>query len=212
MRSRTASIRNGKGTVPQYPEPKHALQRTASVAELGFVRRLDHRMITTFDLLQIGVPFFLALVGGALGSEIGGSVGLVVGAVAGCVPGVFLGRIPWLLAIRSTRRKLSGRSTGQLLTELREHRTFTPNFLLHELASRGHDISAELPVMFDLLASEHFHCRTRGWAAVLSAFPGVARQMQSYSPAHSIDRCRSEVERIRQLFIAQSPSSNATGA
>jgi hypothetical protein len=159
-------------------------------------------MITLFDLFKMMAALGLAAVGGSLGWKAAGWMGGILGGGVGLIFGVFLGGLPWKLTVWRTRRELSTKPTDQLLSELREHRTLMPNFILLELAARGHDIRAEMPVILDLLGSQEFHRRTRGWAAMCTAFPATAGEMKSYSPAHPVERCRAEVQRIQQALTA----------
>jgi len=158
-------------------------------------------MITAFDLLQWILPVILAAFGAGFGSGFAGNTGAVAGAALGIVGGIYLGGLPWKRVARSTLRELSQKTTEELLHDLHSQRTFMPNFCLLALASRDYDITTEIPTILNLLESEHFHHRTRGWAAMLTAFPNIANALSPYSPAHSLESCRANVQRVRQTLI-----------
>lgn len=162
----------------------------------AFVNNLDI-MITIFDIVQILSPLLGLLLGGALGSKLG-PVGAIVGALLCGGLGLYLGRLPTLFMIRGMRRKLARFGPAELRAQLRDPRCWTPNILLLELRARGEDISPELPLVLSLMESEHQHRRTFGFAALLSAFPEVAKSLRGYSPTQPVEKCKRKIMEFKQ--------------
>lgn len=158
-------------------------------------------MFTLFDLIKLMALFVGTAVLAIVGHELWGWAGAVVGAFVGGVAGWILGGLPWWLARRATSRSLAGRSTEDLVAEIREHRTLIPNFLLQELRRRGYDMETLLPTMLDALESENPLRRNLGYVAVCSAYPEIAARLGSYAPSASPEECRAELSALRQALI-----------
>jgi hypothetical protein len=153
-------------------------------------------MVTLYDLMAILLPVCGLAFGAGLGSD-HGFVWAVVGALAGGMVGLYLGRLPKVIMIRCERRKLAPLASAEIRTRLHDPSCWTPQFLLLELRSRGEDIGPELPCVFDLMESENQHFRMKGLAALLSAFPEVAKMARGYNPIHPVEKCRQKVVQLR---------------
>lgn len=155
-------------------------------------------MITIFHMIELYAVIGGAVLGFFAGRWCFGVVGGVVGAVLGLIVGHRLGVIPWRLAIRKTLVDLSPKSTDELHAMLRDEDCFIPNFVLLELARRGEDIQQELPVVLEMLESDHPSRRGFGWAALTSAFPELAKKISNYRPNQSPEICRKKMEPLRK--------------
>lgn len=155
-------------------------------------------MFTPFHSLVLAGLLFGAIFGARGGSALFGTAGGVVGALLGAVVGVVAGRIPHLLALHSLARDLAGKSSAELRAFLRSPSCLTPNCVLLELRQRGEDIHCELPVVLDLLVSANSGRRGQGWAALTSAFPGLAEQIRDYRIGDSVAECRKKTKIVRQ--------------
>jgi hypothetical protein len=151
-------------------------------------------MFTLFHALLLAGFLFGAFSGARVGSMLFGTVGAVCGAMVGALVGVVAGRIPWLLAMRSLARDLGRKTTTQLRASLHSSGCLTPNAVLLELQRRGEDIRCELPIVLDLLVSDDIVLRSRGWAALTSAFPQLAERVRDYRIGDSLDECRRKTE------------------
>jgi hypothetical protein len=154
-------------------------------------------MFTIFDLIRCLSPLFGLLLGGGFGSELGIG-GAIAGGLLGGAVGLFVGRLPILFLCRGMRRKLASFSAEELRAKLHDPGCWTPNFLLLELKARGQDIGEELPFVLSLMESEHGPHRTRGYAALLSAFPDVAKALKGYNPTQSTEKCRGKIAEFKQ--------------
>lgn len=154
-------------------------------------------MITIFDMVQILSPLLGLLLGATLGAPLG-PVGAVVCGLFGGAVGLYLGRLPTLFMIRGMRRKLARFNPVELRDQLHDPKCWTPNILLLELRARGEDISTELPLVLSLMESEHQHRRTLGFAALLSAFPEVAKALRGYNPTQPIEECIRKMMEFKQ--------------
>ncbi|MGV3661577.1 MAG: hypothetical protein ACO1TE_15425 [Prosthecobacter sp.] len=148
-------------------------------------------MFTVFDLVQLLGPIMGMIIGGAVGAEFSVVLG-IVGALAGGMLGLHLGWLPTKWMIMSARRKMDAFTSADLEAQLNAS-CWTPNFILLELRSRGEDIGKHLPFVLDLMQHEEPFYRTRGYAALLSAFPEKAQELRAYNPTHSAERCRAAV-------------------
>ncbi|MCW8133286.1 MAG: hypothetical protein KIS92_23280 [Planctomycetota bacterium] len=150
---------------------------------------------------------FFVLVGAFVGIGTGLFVGVksfgifggILGALTGGYLGVAVGRIPEWVTLRLLIRNLNAKSTTELKTLLHGPNCLTPNVVLLELRRRGEDIRQELPFVLDLLVSEDAGGRGKGWAALTSAFPELAAQVQDYRIADSVDDCRRKLEKLRSV-------------
>lgn len=158
-------------------------------------------MFTLFDLFRLLALLLGVVVGGALGAEHG--IGFAIaGGVIGCLVGAQVGALPTRLMIRIARRKFAALTVADLESQLVET-GWTPNLILMELRARGEDVSKHLPFVLQLLGHEDLPCRTKGFAALLTAFPDVAKQAPGYNPTAPVDQCRAALAPIEQAAGAE---------
>jgi hypothetical protein len=153
-------------------------------------------MVTIFHLLML-----LAVVGGAaLGSVVGWHLfevyGAILDALAGLLAGALIGQVPLVAGMLMVGRRYEKMTTDALREHLHAGECSTPNLVLLELRRRGETIEDELPLLQQMLASEDVQQRTRGWAALRSAFPERATQRAGYSPFGNLDECRKHAEAL----------------
>jgi hypothetical protein len=153
-------------------------------------------MVTIFHLLMLVAVVGGAALGAALGWNVFGVIGAIAGAVVGLLAGGALGQIPMVVGMLMVERRYEKMTTDALREHLHAGECATPNLVLLELHRRGENIEEELPLLQTLLASEDVQQRTRGWAALRSAFPERAAQMAGYSPFGTIDECRKHAETL----------------
>jgi hypothetical protein len=154
-------------------------------------------MVTLTDLLAIILTLTGLIAGCALGARNGLLWG-VAGTLGGGVLGFGVGQIPGFLQIWLMRRELAPLSPEELRSRLHDPGCWTPNFLLMELRARGEDIAGELPHVLRLMESEHLIHRQIGFAALLSAYPEVARLAKGYSPKHAVSDCSQRIAALRR--------------
>jgi hypothetical protein len=154
-------------------------------------------MITLSDLFAIILTLTGLLGGGAWGASYGILWG-VAGALGGGVLGFGVGQLPGYLEIRRMRRELAHLSPKEIRSRLHDPGCWTPNYLLMELRARGEDIADELPLVLRLMESEVAHHRTKGFAALLSAYPEIARAAEGYDPTHAVGDCGRKVAELRR--------------
>jgi hypothetical protein len=160
-------------------------------------------MITFSDLL---LKFVLPITGLAAGAMSGQTYlswpGAIAGGLAGFILAIYLGRylnyIYTLWVARSFQRKWTSFSTSELRSQLAT--TLTPNFLLLELRRRGEDIDQDVYPILVMLESEAPFRRVLGFAALLSAFPYLAKLLGGYNPAHSVSECHEKVADLRHFI------------
>lgn len=157
-------------------------------------------MVGLLDLLcMIGV-LSGTLVGSVLGYEhfgMWGAVGAGLGSLWLC----------WRLALflqlqelRSVKRLFRTRTTEDLCSDVTGRRCLMLNFTLLELRSRGVDIAPFLDVVLELLDSEDPWDRSRGWAALSSAYPEWAANIPDYQPRYGTEKdCREKAGQLRVL-------------
>ena len=154
-------------------------------------------MLTLFHVLKF-IGFVVGLsTGVAYGARYFGIAGCVVGGLAGMYLGMLVGNIPKRMVLRSGKRELERKTVEELRTMLHIQHCMTPNLVLLELQCRGEDIRCELPVVWDMLVSDSFDQRGRGWAALRSAFPELAKKLRGYRISDSVDECRKKIEVFR---------------
>jgi hypothetical protein len=159
-------------------------------------------MITLYDLITIISTLVGIMIGMIIGKEYGIGLG-IAGAIAGGYIGWRLGILPTRLMIRKQRRNLAKLTVDELHQQL--HKPLlsdghTPNFLLLELRARGEDISKHVDMVLNLMEAESFLRRSVGFAALLSAYPQLARRMRPYNPNWSVERCRQCVAELRKMI------------
>lgn len=150
-------------------------------------------MFTLFDLIRLMSPVIGTLIGGAVGGEYSIALG-ILGAFVGGLIGLLLGALPTRLMIRSARHEFAPLSLAVLEEKLVET-GWTPNLILMELKARGQNIDQHLPFVLSLLKHDDLPYRTKGYAALLSAFPDLAMSLKGYNPTHSVEDCRQAIER-----------------
>lgn len=153
-------------------------------------------MFTLFDLIQLMSPIVGAIVGAAVGGEYGIAIG-VVGALLGGFIGLKFGAIPTKMMIRSTRKDFASLTNSELEGRLVDSE-WIPNLILLELKARGEDVGKHLSFVFSLLTHDDLHCRAKGYAALLSAFPELAKNLRGYNPSDSAEACRQAVATTNQ--------------
>jgi hypothetical protein len=144
------------------------------------------------------------LIGLGLGAEYGaklfGIIGGIVGALACGYLGLRLGFAPTALVLTMISVELGRMSVEELRAALRRGpNRFIPNFVLLELQGRGEDIEQHLPIVLNLLRSEDVADRSRGLAALRSAFPALADRLTDYRIGGPIESCRAEVDKLTTL-------------
>jgi hypothetical protein len=153
-------------------------------------------MVTLLDVFAILLSLTGFLFGGLWGARFG-AAGAIGGTLAGGALGLFLGRLPTRMVISRARRELAPLSSVELRARLRQADCWTPNVLLLELRSRGEDIRFALPLVLGLMEAECPCHRVKGFAALLSAFPEVAKFAKGYNPNHSLERCKQKVAELK---------------
>jgi hypothetical protein len=165
----------------------------------GFSGQSAHRVFTAFDLfviVAICAGFVLGLAGGA---KLFGAAGGLVGALVGGYAGFTLGCLPEWLVLRSLSLGLARETSAGLRSWLHSQNCPIPNLVFLELQRRGEDVQQEFGVVLDLLGSEELAQRTRGWAALTSAFPELAEQVQDYRLGDSVEECRRKTAELRNM-------------
>lgn len=153
-------------------------------------------MFTLFDLIRLMSPLIGAIIGGSVGGEFGIAYG-ILGALLGGFIGLRLGALPTKLMIRSARNDFAPLSIPDLEDKLVDT-GWTPNLILMELKARGENVDKHLPFVLSLLKHNDLHCRTKGYAALLSAFPDIAKRLKGYNPTNSAEACRQALDRETQ--------------
>lgn len=154
-------------------------------------------MLSIFHIFALAGLVFGASFGAWEGAGRSGAVGLVIGAVAGGLIGLVLGRIPGWLMLRSVAHDLGSKSSDELRGYLRSPGCLTPNCVLLELQRRAEDTRPEIPVILDLLVSTDIRRRSRGWAALNSAFPELAGEISNYCAEDPLEECQRKTEPLR---------------
>ncbi|MGF1655651.1 MAG: hypothetical protein ACFCU3_01595 [Verrucomicrobiales bacterium] len=153
-------------------------------------------MFTLFDLIQLVSPIVGAIIGGAVGGVHGIATG-IAGALVGGFIGLKLGAIPTITMIRSVRKGFAGLTNPELESRLVDSEMI-PNLILLELQARGEDVSKHLPLVLFLLNHDDLHRRSKGYAALRSAFPEIATNLKGYNPTDSAEACRQAVAKAIQ--------------
>lgn len=146
-------------------------------------------MFTIFHLFKIVGSLAGALAFMPGGWQRFGWAGALLGIAIGGAVGYILGSIPDLLSLRAMVREMGAKTVPELRALLRSSGCLTPNCVLLELHSRGEDIAQELPLVVELLSSDDFNSRGRGWAALTSAFPELVRKIPDYRISESGEEC-----------------------
>jgi hypothetical protein len=154
-------------------------------------------MITLFDLITILLPVFGLGLGAGLGSGFG-NIGVVASSLICGIIGFYLGRLPYHYLLRKEKRRLAGFTSEELRLQIQSPDCLAPNLFLMELRSRGEGILSELPFVLVMMESEQLHRRTRGFAALLSAYPEIARLLKGYNPTHPFESCKLKIAELRR--------------
>ena len=148
-------------------------------------------------LFMVGIGFIGAVLGAEYGAKLFGVVGGIGGALGGGYLGLRIGFAPTALVLTLISVKLGRMSVKELHQSLmRGTNRLIPNLVLLELQRRGEDIEPYRPFVFDLLRSSEMSDRSRGLAALQSAFPELAERLTDYRISDSPEACRDAVERL----------------
>jgi hypothetical protein len=160
-------------------------------------------VLTLSDLLlKIMLPIFGFAIGIGVGKDYLGLFGAIAGAILGLILFAYLGSCLDNLFLRISMRKMRKQFAPFSVSELRSQlsTSFTPNYILVELKLRGEDISKDIEPVLRLLEDENSSRRTRGYAALLSAFPQLAASVRGYNPMRPVSECHQKVEELRHQF------------
>jgi len=154
-------------------------------------------MITLFHVLTFVGALGGLLQGISIGSHYFGFLGAVLLAPVFAFIGYHIGNVPWLLVLRAERKRFDKESTEALIDGLNGKYALCPNLVLVHLRNRGVDIQQFLPYLCELMTSDDFHTRAKGWIALRSALPEYAEMIPSYFPTLSKEKCLEIVEKIK---------------
>ena len=121
----------------------------------------------------------------------------------GLILGWLLGQIPLTVGLQLIAFRLDRLTIDELVGELHHVDCPTPNLHLLELRRRGYDILRELSFVHTLLTSTDMNRRSKGWAAVRSAFPDCVETIAGYDPCATALDCQ---EKCKALPISIKPS------
>jgi hypothetical protein len=155
-------------------------------------------MFSMFDVFKLVLPIAGIVYGAWLGYARGGWLPAVVGAVLGGVTGYIAARLVLVVPQALLSRSLRRRSTGELQAELRSGKSLAPNVLLMELRRRGAAGKEDLASVFDLLVADALEQRSRGLAALRSAYPELAAKIPEYRVEPLDEAGRAAVARLRR--------------
>lgn len=147
--------------------------------------------------------------GAVLGWQWFGWIGLVAGSVLGFAVGSVVGNLPFAAATSYFRWSFSRYSLQQLRDSLHSDDCLAPNLFLIELHRRGEDVSAELPLLYTRLTSEHGHQRVAALAAIQTMFPDLAQTIPDYNPNLPVEECRQRAEPLQKVIHKNEPHSPA---
>ncbi len=145
---------------------------------------------------------------GILGWNSFGIIGCAIGVPVGLILGGLLGQIPLVVGLNWISRRFDRLTNDELLAQLHDANCCTPNLHLLELNRRGYDIRRELPHVHSLLVSPDMNRRTKGWAALISAFPEMVDIIPGYNPTTSTSECQETCKTL----LAATEQSDARGA
>jgi hypothetical protein len=155
-------------------------------------------MFTMFHVFGLVLPIAGIVYGAWLGYARGGWVTSLMGAVLGGITGFIAARLMLVVPLALVSWSLRRRSTADLQSELRGRKSLAPNALLMELRRRGEAGKEDLAAVFDLLLDEALDQRSRGLAALRSAFPELAARIPEYRIEPLDEAGRGAVARLRQ--------------
>jgi hypothetical protein len=160
--------------------------------------------MTIFHLIQWMCAWLgLCLAAGIVGRHFGVAWAVPAGII-GLVVGMIVGAIPAIVVARMIVTELEALSNDELRGRLRERPPRAPNFVLHELRSRGEDIRVELPRVLEMMTADIEEERRAGWAALNSVFPEEAQKLPAYRANCTPDVCREVVSVLRHTQTSAS--------
>jgi hypothetical protein len=151
-----------------------------------------------FHLLMLGGGFVGAVTGAEFGAKLFGTVGGIAGALIGGFLGFLIGCFPYAFAMISISNDVERKSLDELHASLRGVGPMCPNFVLLELQARGEAIEQHLPFILRMMEAPDVVYRQRGLAAIHSAFPDLAKQLDDYRIYGSAEARHEVVERLRK--------------
>jgi hypothetical protein len=158
-------------------------------------------MFTGFHVLMV-VGLVAGLWLGWTGGKIAlGTFGGILGAAVGAWLGFLMGQMPLYFGIRLYGRRFASQTTEKLKESLIAGQA-PPNLGLLELQRRGEDIRSYLPMLLDMLVAEDTSLRGFGLAALASAFPDLAKQINDYRITDSVESCRLKTAGLRRSIDA----------
>jgi hypothetical protein len=155
-------------------------------------------------LLPLLGLFAGASVGLITGFSRGGFSGAVLGFVVGAILGLICGSLPGTVLRAILSFQLRRKTSGELRTSLRNGECRLVNLATSELRRRGEIVQDDIDFVLDMLVSIHHDDRCRGWAAMLTAFPELAAEIEEYSPINPLEDSRAKVDRLRHSVAADS--------
>jgi hypothetical protein len=151
-----------------------------------------------FYLLMFGGCFVGAATGAEFGAKLFGTIGGIAGALLGGFLGFLIGCFPYVFAMISISSEVERKSVEELHASLRGVGPMCPNFVLLELKARGEDVDQHLPFILAMMEAPDVVYRQRGLAALHSAFPDRAKQLEEYRLHGSAEARHQAVERLRK--------------
>jgi hypothetical protein len=155
-------------------------------------------------LLPLLGLFSGAAVGLTMGFSRGGFSGALFGFVAGAVLGLLCGNLPGTVLRAILSFQLRRKTSGDLRTSVRNGECRLVNLATSELRRRGEIVQDDIDFVLDMLVSIHHDDRCRGWAALITAFPELATEIEEYSPVAPLEDSRAKVDRLRHSVAAAS--------
>lgn len=139
-------------------------------------------MFSMFDALQLFTGVAGLMTGASLGTVWHDCWGGLLGAFAGFLAGLMIGRLPALVAASSVDRQFRHLSEEQLRRYLRGPSWFLYHHAFAELASRGADLTPEVPVVVALLRDADPARRRLGATIVRRHYPRWAAELSDTAP------------------------------
>lgn len=139
-------------------------------------------MFSMFDALQLFTGLAGLMTGASIGTVWRDWSGGLMGAFAGFVAGLVIGRLPALFAALWADREFRHLSEEQLRRFLRGPSWRSYHLAFAELASRGADLTPEVPVVVALLRDPEPARRMQGALIVRRHYPRWAAELCETSP------------------------------
>ena len=118
-----------------------------------------------------------------------GIIGAIVGGAAGLYAGMVIGKLPWIIAMKSMNKDLKNASIDELKTKLESEWIIT-HFLIGELIRRGESVGQFRPFVVKLLKSDLPDQRNIGWSSAKLWFPEIFLGMSGFNPLSTLEKCR----------------------